>query len=78
MAKNQSSKYSKEFLNKTIQVWQPYSSTPLSLNDAREITENMTALFNFLITEEKKSQDKSVIHNNTSLKIKTSKEMKKI
>jgi len=49
--KNQSFKYSKEFLNKTIQVWQSYSPTPLSLNDAREISENMTDLFNFLFTE---------------------------
>lgn len=56
MAKNQSSKYSKEFLDKTIKVWQPYSLTPLSLNDAREITENMTALFNFLIAHEDKSE----------------------
>jgi len=70
--------YSKEFLIKTIQIWQPFSPTPLSLNDAGEITENMTALFNFLITKEKESQEKSVIHNNISLKIKTSKEVKKI
>jgi hypothetical protein len=55
MAKNQSSKYSKEFLEKTIKVWQPYFPAPLSLSDAREITENMTALFDFLITHEKKS-----------------------
>lgn len=71
-------KYSKEFLNKTIEVWQPYSPTPLSLNDAREITGNMTALFNFLITEEKKSQDKSVIQNNTCVQNKISKEVKGI
>ncbi|GAI57974.1 unnamed protein product [marine sediment metagenome] len=57
MAKNQSSKYSKEFLDKTIKVWQPYCPAPLSLNDAREITENMTALFDFLITHEKKSNE---------------------
>lgn len=57
MAKNQSSKYSKEFLEKTIKVWQPYSPTPLSLNDAREITENMTALFSFLIAHEDKSEE---------------------
>ena len=57
MAKNQSSKYSKEFLDKTIKVWQPYSPTPLSLNDAREITENMTALFSFLIAHEDKSEE---------------------
>lgn len=56
MAKNQSSKYSKEFLEKTIKVWQPYCTTPLSLNDAREITENMTALFNFLIDNDGKSE----------------------
>ena len=47
------SKYSKGFLNKTIKVWQPFSSTPLSLKDAREITENMTALFSFLLAENK-------------------------
>jgi hypothetical protein len=58
--KNQSFKLSTEFLNKTIQVWQLYCPAPLSLNDAREITENMTALFNFLIASEKKSQDKSI------------------
>lgn len=57
MAKNQSSKYSKEFLDKTIKVWQPYCPTPLSLNDAREITENMTSLFDFLIAHEDKSEE---------------------
>jgi len=58
MAKNQSSKYSKEFLDKTIEVWQPYSPTPLSLNDAREIMGNMTALFDFLITADIKNNQK--------------------
>ena len=58
MAKNHTFKYSKEFLNKTIQVWQPYSPTPLSLNDAREITENMASLFNFLLTENKNIKNK--------------------
>lgn len=53
MVKNLSCKYSIEFLNKTIDVWQPFSPTSLSLNDAREIAENMTALFNFLLTENK-------------------------
>jgi len=57
MAKKQSFKYSKEFLNKTIKVWQPYFPAPLSLSDAREITENMTALFNFLIAREDKSEE---------------------
>jgi len=56
MAKNQSSKYSNEFLNETIKVWQPHNPTPLSLNDAREITENITALFNLLINNDGKSK----------------------
>ena len=46
--------YSKEFLEKTIKVWQPYSSVTLTLEDAREITENMTELFSFLLELEKK------------------------
>jgi len=57
MAKNQSSKYSKEFLDKTIQVWQPYFPTPLTMRDAREITQNMTALFNFLLAHESKPEE---------------------
>lgn len=63
MTKNQSSIYSKEFLNKTIELWQPYSPTPLSLNDAREITNNMTALFNFLISKEKESKNTNINKN---------------
>jgi len=55
MAKNQSSKCSKEFLDKTIETWQPYFPDPLSLKDAREIIDNMTALFNFLIKHDRKS-----------------------
>lgn len=69
--------YTKDFINKTIQIWQPYSDIPLLSNDAIEITENITALFNFLITKEKKSQDKSVIHNNNYFKNKTGKEVNK-
>jgi hypothetical protein len=56
MVKNLSDKYSKEFLYKTIEVWQPYSPTPLSLHDAQEITENMTALFNFLIDNDRNTK----------------------
>lgn len=57
MAKNQSSKYSKEFLDKTIQVWQPYFPAPLTMRDAREITQNMTDLFNFLLAHESKPEE---------------------
>ena len=54
MVNNQSYKYSKKFLQKTIKVWQPYSPIAISFSDAREITKNMTALFNLLIENDKK------------------------
>ena len=57
MAKKISPKYSREFLEKTIKVWQSYFPVPLTLSDAREITENMAALFNFLIAHEDKSEE---------------------
>ena len=55
MANKISPKYSKDFLHRTIKVWQPYFPAPLTMRDAREITDNMTALFNFLIRHDKKS-----------------------
>ena len=55
MAKKYSFKYSKDFLDRTIKIWQPYFPDPLTMRDAREIADNMTALFNFLIRHEKKS-----------------------
>lgn len=70
-------KYSKNFIKETIEVWQPFSDVPLSSNDAIEITENLTALFNILITEDKKRNNKSIIKNNTYTKNKISKEVKK-
>ena len=36
--------FSREFLEETRKVWQPLSPTPLSLDDAKEISENMVAL----------------------------------
>jgi hypothetical protein len=47
-------RYSKEFLEKTIQVWQPLSEKELTEEDAREIVENMTGLFSFLIELDEK------------------------
>jgi flagellin-specific chaperone FliS len=47
--------YSKEFLEKTIKVWQPYSNFTLTLEDAREIADNMLSLFSFVFKLEKKS-----------------------
>jgi len=57
MSKKISPKYSRKFLEKTIKVWQPYFPVPLTLGDAREITDNMTALFNFLIAHEDKPEE---------------------
>ena len=42
-------KYSKEFLNETIRVWQPLSKEPLTYADAEEITENMVGYFKVLL-----------------------------
>ena len=41
------------FLQKTIDVWQPSYKRKLSLEDARQITENMTGFFNTLLEWEK-------------------------
>lgn len=56
-------KFSKEFLNKTIKTWQPYSDIPLTSKDALEITKNMVALFNFLITSDNQSHVQSINRN---------------
>jgi len=47
-------RFSQEFLEKTIRVWQPHSAALLSLENAREITENMTGLFSLLLEWERK------------------------
>lgn len=46
--------FSKTFLEKTIKVWQPYSPAPLTLEDAREIADNITGLFCLLDELEQK------------------------
>lgn len=48
------SELSKRFLEKTVSVWQPFSSSVLSYEDAREITKNITGLFSLLSEWEKK------------------------
>lgn len=40
--------YSKEFLDKTVEIWQPYSPGILTREDAREIAENMVNLVKLL------------------------------
>jgi hypothetical protein len=46
--------FSREFLEKTIRVWQPYYDTPLTIDDAREIATNMVALSGYIFDLEKK------------------------
>jgi len=46
--------FNKEFLEKTIEVWQPYYPSPLSMEDAREIAETMTGLCTLIFELEKK------------------------
>lgn len=46
--------YAKEFLEETIKIWQPYSKEALTLEDAREMIENMVNFFNLLIETDKK------------------------
>ncbi len=37
------------FLEKTIEVWQPYYKRELTLEDARQIQENVTGFFTTLL-----------------------------
>ncbi len=46
--------YSKEFLQKTIDVFQPYSEEKLTEEDAREIAENVINLYKCLAELEQK------------------------
>lgn len=46
--------YSKDFLERTIQLWQPHSPEPLTLEDAREIADNMAELLLYLDKLDKK------------------------
>jgi len=54
---------SPEFIQKTIRVWQPYSDTPLTEEDAREITTNMVSFIRFLEELDRKYGNEK--HDNT-------------
>ena len=54
-------KYSYEFLGKTVLLWQPFSSSILSYEDAREITENIIRLFSLLSEWKHKDDEKTKI-----------------
>ncbi len=42
-------KYSKEFLDETIRVWQPLSKEPLTYQDAVEIIDNAVGFYGTLL-----------------------------
>lgn len=42
-------RYSRQLIDETIEVWQPYYDKKLSDEDAREIIENMAAFFGALM-----------------------------
>lgn len=43
------SRYSRQLVDETIEVWQPYYDTKLTDQDAREIIENAAAFFGALM-----------------------------
>lgn len=49
--------FSEEFLQRTIKFWQPRYPYPLTLEDAREIAENMTGLFQLLDKLDRENAD---------------------
>lgn len=59
-------KYSLDFLKKTIRVWQPYSPEPLTLEDAQEIADNTLGLYTYLLELKQKHDQKK---SNSSWKI---------
>lgn len=60
------SEFSKNFLEKTIKVWQRYYNTPLSIEDAREIAENTICLCSFLFELEQKNGKEEGLHGNNN------------
>ncbi|GEM_PF-3353464 len=59
-----------EFIEKTIRVFQPYSETPLTEEDAREITANMVTLFRYLAELDRKYPDECTPNQNEPLSAK--------
>lgn len=46
--------YSRELIQQTIDMWQPHSEDKLTEEDAREIIDNVTNLFEYLAELDKK------------------------
>jgi len=64
------SKFPREFLERTIGVWQQYTPEHLSLRDARETAENMTDLFSLLSEWKEKDDGKEKRHESIVIKTK--------
>jgi hypothetical protein len=48
--------FSRQFLEQAVEFWQPAYSHPLTLEDAREIAENLTNLFKLLVNQDEKCE----------------------
>ena len=54
--------FDEAFLKETVEVWQPYSETPLALEDAREITENIVGFYGTLLRWAKEAAEGQRTH----------------
>jgi hypothetical protein len=52
-------RYSRELLDETKVVWQPYYEKPLNDEDAREIIENMVSFVAILVDHRERTADKA-------------------
>lgn len=50
--------FNSNFVKHTIEIWQPLSNTPLTVEDARTIIRNTTAFFSLLDEWEKSKADR--------------------
>ncbi|MBF0595424.1 MAG: hypothetical protein HQL22_10735 [Candidatus Omnitrophica bacterium] len=48
--------YPKSYLEKTINLFQPFSATPLTLEDAREIADNTLGLYEYALELKQKRE----------------------
>ncbi len=49
-------KYSVEYLQKTIRLFQPHSEAPLTLEDAQQLADNALELFEYLLELKQKRE----------------------
>ena len=54
-------KYSKDFLDRTIQAWQRDYKEPLTYQDAEEITDNLVGFFKILLRWDEEFRAKGIL-----------------